>query len=72
MKEYRVITHGNLELLEDRVNEALSYGWNLMGYVNFLNGQWVQSVTRVKSGDKSVEEACRSVYLLSARQVIRL
>ena len=55
MKEYRVITHGNLELLEDRVNEALSYGWNLMGYVNFLNGHWVQSVTRVKSGDKSVE-----------------
>lgn len=47
MKEYRVLTHGNLELLEKRVNEAMKSGWNLMGYVNFLNGQWVQSVTRV-------------------------
>jgi len=28
-----------------------------MGYVNFLNGQWVQSITRVKdeSGDSHVE-----------------
>ena len=47
MKEYRVLTHGNLELLEKREDEAMKTGWNLMGYVNFLNGQWVQSVTRV-------------------------
>ena len=27
MKEYRVLTHGNLELLEKRVNEAMKNGW---------------------------------------------
>lgn len=54
-----VLTHGNLELLEKHVNEALDHGWNIMGYINFLNGQWVQAITRVKgeetAGERSVE-----------------
>lgn len=58
-KEYMVLTHGNLELLEKHVNEALDHGWNIMGYINFLNGQWVQAITRVKDeatqGERSVE-----------------
>lgn len=56
-KEYMVLTHGNLSLLEKQVNKALDHGWNLMGYVNFLNGQWVQSITRVKdeTGENPVE-----------------
>jgi len=58
-KEYMVLTHGNLELLEKHVNDALDHGWNIMGYINFLNGQWVQAITRVKGqepqGDRSVE-----------------
>lgn len=58
-KEYMVLTHGNLELLEKHVNEALDHGWNIMGYINFLNGQWVQAITRVKgqetAGERSVE-----------------
>ena len=42
-------------MLEDRVNEALSYGWNLIGYVNFPTGGG--SVCHcVKSGDKSVDK----------------
>mgnify|MGYP005991865763 FL=1 len=58
-KEYMVLTHGNLGLLEKQVNEALDHGWNIMGYINFLNGQWVQAITRVKGqetqGERSVE-----------------
>lgn len=54
-KEFMVLTHGNLELLERDVNEALSHGWNLMGYINFLNGQWVQCITRVKDDGRNVE-----------------
>jgi len=58
-KEYMVLTHGNLGLLEKHVNDALNHGWNIMGYINFLNGQWVQAITRVKDeeaqGERSVE-----------------
>lgn len=53
-----ILTHGNIELLERQVNEALSHGWNILGYPNFLNGQWVQGITRVtdeKESDRNVE-----------------
>ena len=45
-KEIHVITHGNLELLEKHVNDHLANGWNLMGYINFLDGRWVITVTK--------------------------
>jgi len=45
-KEFKIETHGNLELLERKVNNLLEEGWNLMGYINFLDGRWVMSMTR--------------------------
>lgn len=54
-KEYMVLTHGNLELLEKQVNDALEHGWNLLEGPKYLSGQWVQAITRVK-GDNSVGE----------------
>lgn len=57
-KEYMILTHGNIELLERQVNEALSHGWNILGYPNFLNGQWIQGITRVteeKESERNVE-----------------
>lgn len=58
-KEYMVLTHGNLELLEKNVNEALDHGWNLLEGPKYLSGQWVQAITRVKGqetqGERSVE-----------------
>ena len=45
-KEVRFVTHGNLELLEAKLNEALEHGWNLLGYINFLDGRWVMTITR--------------------------
>ena len=54
-KEYMVLTHGNLELLEKHVNDALDHGWNLLEGPKYLSGQWVQAITRVK-GDNSVGE----------------
>jgi len=58
-KEYDVLTHGNLALLIKHVNEALDHGWDVLGGIDSLNGQWVQAITRVKEvesmGDRSVE-----------------
>ena len=45
-KEFKIVTHGNMELLEKHVNDHLTDGWNLMGYINFLDGRWVQTMTR--------------------------
>jgi len=58
-KEYMILTHGNLELLEKQVNDALAHGWNLLEGPKYLSGQWVQAITRVKDqetqGERSVE-----------------
>ncbi len=45
-KEYDIVTHGNLELLIKHVNDRLKAGWNILGYPSFLDGRWVQPVTR--------------------------
>lgn len=45
-KEYKVLTHGNLDMLEKHVNTHLDEGWNVLGYLNFLNGMWVQTMTK--------------------------
>ena len=45
-KEYMILTHGNIELLERHVNEALRNGWNILGYPQYADGRWVQSFTR--------------------------
>ena len=31
-KEYKIVTHGNIELLEEKINTALEHGWNILGY----------------------------------------
>lgn len=58
-KEYMILAHGNRELLEKQVNEALDHGWDLLEGPNHLCGQWVQAITRVKGqetqGERSVE-----------------
>ncbi len=45
-KEYKIVTHGNIELLEDRINEALEHGWNILGYPQYADGRWIQAITR--------------------------
>jgi hypothetical protein len=45
-KEYKVLMHGNLNMLEKHVNDHLNDGWNILGYINYLNGSWIQTMTR--------------------------
>lgn len=52
-KEYKIVTHGNIELLEKHINEALTYGWNILGYPQFADGRWIQAITRtIDEGDE--------------------
>ena len=45
-KEYKIVTHGNIELLEERINEASTHGWNILGYPQYADGRWIQCITR--------------------------
>ncbi len=45
-KEYMIVTHGNIELLEKQINDALDHGWNILGYPQYADGRWVQAITR--------------------------
>ena len=45
-KENKIVTHGNIELLAHKINEALAHGWNILGYPDYHDGKWVQAITR--------------------------
>ena len=45
-KQWTVLRHGNLELLEKKINEALRCGWSLTGELKYQNNCWTQCVMK--------------------------
>ncbi len=51
-KEFMLLTHGNKTMLEQKVNEALGHGWNILGYPFYANGVWCLSITRTTESEE--------------------
>jgi len=54
-KEYMIVTHGSIELLEKHINRALEHGWNILGYPMYADGKWCQAITRTTYSDDEDE-----------------
>jgi len=45
-KQYKILMHGNVEMLERHVNTHLDDGWDVLESLKYLNGTWVQTMTK--------------------------